>query len=231
MSDTKPVGARPQQTWEAVDAYVVERLGATDDVLEAVHDDSVAAGLPDIAVSAVQGKLLHLLARAVGARAVLEVGTLGGYSTVWLARALPSGGRVVTLEIDEHHADVARANVAAAGLSDLVTVRVGPALETLPRLAAEGIGPFDLVFVDADKENNAAYVELAIGLSRPGTLIVVDNVIRGGAVVEPDHADPRVQGTRALFDYLAREPRLDCTALQTVGVKGYDGFVLALVTS
>jgi len=223
--------ASDAERWAEVDRYVVDRLAATDDVLETVHDDSVAAGLPDIAVSAVQGKLLHLLARAVGARTVLEVGTLGGYSTVWLARALPSGGRLVTLEVDAHHADVARANVAAAGLADLVEVRVGPALETLPKLASEAVGPFDLVFVDADKENNAAYVELALGLSHPGTVIVVDNVVRGGAVVEADHADPRVQGTRALFDYLAREPRLDCTALQTVGVKGYDGFVLALVTS
>ena len=223
--------ASDAERWAEVDRYVVDRLAATYDVLETVHDDSVAAGLPDIAVSAVQGKLLHLLARAVGARTVLEVGTLGGYSTVWLARALPSGGRLVTLEVDAHHADVARANVAAAGLADLVEVRVGPALETLPKLASEAVGPFDLVFVDADKENNAAYVELALGLSHPGTVIVVDNVVRGGAVVEADHADPRVQGTRALFDYLAREPRLDCTALQTVGVKGYDGFVLALVTS
>ena len=223
--------ASDAERWAEVDRYVVDRLAATDDVLETVHDDSVAAGLPDIAVSAVQGKLLHLLARAVGARTVLEVGTLGGYSTVWLARALPSGGRLVTLEVDAHHADVARANVVAAGLADLVEVRVGPALETLPKLASEAVGPFDLVFVDADKENNAAYVELALGLSHPGTVIVVDNVVRGGAVVEADHADPRVQGTRALFDYLAREPRLDCTALQTVGVKGYDGFVLALVTS
>ena len=223
--------ASDAERWAEVDRYVVDRLAATDDVLETVHDDSVAAGLPDIAVSAVQGKLLHLLARAVGARTVLEVGTLGGYSTVWLARALPSGGRLVTLEVDAHHADVARANVVAAGLADLVEVRVGPALETLPKLASEAVGPFDLVFVDADKENNAAYVELALGLSHPGTVIVVDNVVRGGAVVEADHADPRVQGTRALFDYLAREPRRDCTALQTVGVKGYDGFVLALVTS
>jgi predicted O-methyltransferase YrrM len=217
--------------WGDVDRYLVERLAATDDVLEAVRDDSVAAGLPDIAVSATQGKLLHLLARAIGARAVLEVGTLGGYSTVWLARALPSGGRVVTLEIDPHHAETARANLAAAGLSDRVQVRVGPALESLSTLASEGAGPFDLVFVDADKENNAAYVELALALSRPGTVVVVDNVVRGGAVLDADHADTRVQGTRGLFDYLAREPRLDATALQTVGAKGWDGFVLALVTS
>jgi predicted O-methyltransferase YrrM len=220
-----------ESRWAEVDAYLVRQLSASDDVLEAVHDDSVAAGLPDIAVSPAQGKFLHLLARAVGARKVLEVGTLGGYSTVWFARALSPGGRVVTLEIDPHHADVARANVAAAGLSDVVEVRVGPALETLPKLAAEGAGPFDLVFVDADKENNAAYVEQALTMSRPGTVVVVDNVVRGGAIVDADHADTRVQGTRALFDYLAREPRLDSTALQTVGVKGYDGFVLAVVTS
>jgi predicted O-methyltransferase YrrM len=217
--------------WAQVDDYLVDRLTVTDDVLDAVRAGSIAAGLPDIAVSAVQGKLLHLLARATGARAVLEVGTLGGYSTVWLARAVPSGGQVVTLEIDPHHAEVARANIATAGLSDVVQVRVGPALESLSTLASEGAGPFDLVFVDADKENNAAYVQRALALSRPGTVVVVDNVVRGGAIVEADHADPRVQGTRVLFDYLAREPRLDATALQTVGAKGWDGFVLALVTS
>lgn len=224
-------GGTPQPNWVAVDDYLVERLDATDDVLAAVHDDSVAAGLPDIAVSPVQGKFLHLLARAVGARSVLEVGTLGGYSTVWFARALPHGGRVVTLEIDPHHAEVARANAAHAGVADQVDVRVGPALQTLAELTAEGAGPFDLVFVDADKESNAAYVRLALALSRVGTVVVVDNVVRQGAVVDPDDPDPRVRGTRALFDYLATEPRLDCTALQTVGAKGYDGFVLALVTS
>jgi predicted O-methyltransferase YrrM len=230
-ADRTSAGGAPEPTWAAVDSYVVAQLTATDDVLEAVHHDSVAAGLPDIAVSPTQGKLLHLLTRAVGARRVLEVGTLGGYSTVWFARALTPGGRVVTLEIDPHHAEVARSNVAAAGLADLVEVRVGPALDTLAQLAAEGAAPFDLVFVDADKENNAAYVRLALALSRPGTVVVVDNVVRQGHVVDADSTDSRVQGTRALFDYLATEPRLDGTALQTVGAKGYDGFVLALVTS
>jgi predicted O-methyltransferase YrrM len=220
-----------EPTWAAVDDYLVERLAATDDVLDGVLEASHAAGLPAIAVSATQGKFLHLLTRAVGASSVLEVGTLGGYSTIWFARALPPGGRVVTLEVDAQHAEVARANAAAAGVADLVDVRVGPALDTLPTLVAEGAGPFDLVFVDADKENNAAYVRLALDLSRPGTVVVVDNVVRGGAVVDPDDADPRIRGTRALFDYLAEEPRLDSTALQTVGAKGYDGFVLALVTA
>jgi predicted O-methyltransferase YrrM len=220
-----------ETTWESVDDYVVERLAATDDVLDAVLDASSAAGLPAIAVSAAQGKFLHLLTRAVGASSVLEIGTLGGYSTVWFARALPRGGRVVTLEVDPHHADVARSNAAAAGVADLVDVRVGPALDTLPLLVAEGAGPFDVVFVDADKENNAAYVRLALDLSRPGTVVVVDNVVRGGGVVDPADPDPRIRGTRALFDYLAGEPRLDSTAVQTVGAKGYDGFVLALVTA
>ncbi len=220
-----------ESTWESVDEYVVERLAATDDVLDHVRVASVAAGLPDIAVSAAQGKFLHLLTRAVRASSVLEIGTLGGYSTVWFARALPAGGQVVTLEVDPHHAEVARSNAAAAGVADLVDVRLGAALDTLPRLVAEGAGPFDLVFVDADKENNAAYVRLALDLSRPGTVVVVDNVVRGGGVVDPGSADPSIRGTRALFDFLAGEPRLDSTALQTVGAKGYDGFVLALVTA
>ena len=220
-----------ERLWGLVDAYVVERLGASDDVLDSVSEASAAAGLPAIAVSAAQGKFLHLLTRAVRARSVLEIGTLGGYSTVWFARALPPGGRVVTLEVDPHHADVARANVDAAGLADVVQVRVGPGLDSLRTLAREGAGPFDVVFVDADKEDNAAYVQLALPLSRPGTVVVVDNVVRGGDVIDADHQDPRVRGTRALFDYLSAEPRLDATALQTVGAKGYDGFLLALVTS
>ncbi len=219
-----------EPTWESVDAYLVERLSATDDVLDAVLAASDAAGLPAIAVSTLQGKFLHLLTRAVRASSVLEVGTLGGYSTVWFARALPPGGRVVTLELDPHHAQVARANAAAAGVADLVEVRVGPALESLAQLAADKAGPFDVVFVDADKENNAEYVRLALELSRPGTVVVVDNVVRGGEVIDAGSPDPRIQGTRALFDYLAAEPRLDSTALQTVGAKGHDGFALALVT-
>jgi len=218
-----------EQLWRDVDSYVVERLGASDHVLEEMLADSAAAGLPEIAVSAVQGKFLHLLTRAMGARSVLEVGTLGGYSTVWFARALPPGGRVVTLEVDPKHAEVARANVALAGVGDLVDVRLGPALDTIQTLIDESGGPFDVVFVDADKENNVRYVRMALELSRPGTVVVVDNVIRGGAVVNANDDDPRVQGTRALFDYLATEPRLDCTALQTVGAKGHDGFLLGLV--
>ena len=219
-----------EAVWASVDGYVVERLGATDDALDAVLAASSAAGLPPISVSAAQGKFLHLLTRAVQARSVLEIGTLGGYSTAWFARALPPGGRVVTLEVDPHHAEVATANLAAVGVADMVQVRVGPALDTLPVLVAEGAGPFDVVFVDADKENNAAYVRLALDLARPGTVVIIDNVVRGGQVVDPDASDPRIRGTRALFDYLNGEPRLDSTALQTVGAKGYDGFVLALAT-
>ena len=219
-----------EAVWESVDGYIVERLGATDDVLDALLSASSEAGLPAIAVSATQGKFLHLLTRAVGARSVLEVGTLGGYSTAWFARALPAGGRVVTLEVNPHHAEVARDNLAQAGVADVVDIRVGPALDTLPALAAEGARAFDIVFIDADKQNNVAYVQLALQVSHPGTVVIVDNVVRGGAVVEPGSADPQVRGTRALFDYLAGEPRLDSTALQTVGAKGYDGFVLALVT-
>jgi predicted O-methyltransferase YrrM len=173
--------------------------------------------------------LLHLLARAAGARRILEIGTLGGYSTIWLARALPEQGRVVTLEIDPHHAEVARANLDRAGIGARVEIRVGPALDTLAALQAAGDVPFDLVFIDADKQNNANYVQAAIGLARPGALIIVDNVVREGRVLEAESGDPMVQGTRRLFDMLADEPRLDATAIQTVGVKKWDGLVVALV--
>jgi predicted O-methyltransferase YrrM len=173
--------------------------------------------------------MLHLFARMVGARHILEVGTLGGYSTICLGRALPPGGRLVSLEIDSRHAEVARRNLAAAGLQECVEVRIGPALESMARLKAETADPFDFVFVDADKQNNAAYVRAALDLSSPGTVIVVDNVVREGGVLQAGSDDPRIKGTRELFDMLAGEARLDCTAVQTVGAKKWDGFVLALV--
>lgn len=218
-----------QDEWSAVDAYVGELLFPTDPVLEAALADSEAAGLPAISVSPAQGKFLHLLARSVNARAILEVGTLAGYSTIWLARALGGGGRLVTLEAEPRHAEIARANLARAGLSGVVQVRLGPALETLPALEAEGAGPFDLVFIDADKVSTREYFDWALRLTRPGSLIVVDNVVREGAVADPKCGDPSVQGMRRFFDRLAAEPRVSATAVQTVGSKGHDGFALALV--
>ncbi len=215
------------ETWEQVDEYISERLVEDDPALTAALADSAAAGLPPIAVSPPQGKFLRLLARIHGARSVLEIGTLGGYSTIWLAGALPADGRLVTLEVDPRHAEVARKNLARAGLDGVVDVRVGPALTTLPTLT----GPFDLVFIDADKKNNADYLRWALRLTRPGGVIVVDNVIRGGAVVDTADTSPDVAGTRATYDLLAAEPRLDATAIQTVGVKGYDGFAIAVVSN
>ena len=217
------------EAWRAVDAWLGDKLLGDDPALDAALAANAAGGLPAIDVSPVQGKLLHLLARAMGARRILEVGTLGGSSTIWLARALPEGGKIVTLELDPHHAEVARANLDRAGVSGKVEIRPGAALATLAALAEEGAAPFDLVFIDADKQNNAAYVSAAIDLSRPGTMIIVDNVVREGRVLEADSGDAMVEGTRRLFDMLAREPRLDATAIQTVGVKKWDGFVLALV--
>jgi len=220
-----------EPTWSAVDTYLGDLLLPPDAVLNEALAASAAAGLPEIQVSPTQGKLLHLLARIQGARRILELGTLGGYSTIWLARALPPGGRLVTLESDAKHADVTRANLVRAGLDAMVDLRLGPALETLPRLAAEGHGPFDLIFIDADKEGYAAYFTWALRLSRRGTVIVADNVVRKGAVIDPHHSDPRVQGVRRFFDLLAAEPRVTATAIQTVGGKGYDGLAIALVTA
>jgi predicted O-methyltransferase YrrM len=199
--------------WTEVDHYIADRLLGDDPVID-------RADLPPHDVSPPQGALLELLARMVGARAILEIGTLAGYSTMWLARALPPGGRIVTLEADPRYAEVARRNLA--GIADVI---VGPALETLPTLA----GPFDLIFIDADKRSNAEYLDHALRLSRPGTLIVADNVVRGGAVADPASDDASVRGVRAFFDAVAAEPRLRATAIQTVGAKGYDGFALALV--
>ena len=212
--------------WDRVDEYVTERLIGVDPALDAALADSAAAGLPAIQVSAPQGKLLTLLARLVGARRILEVGTLGGYSTIWLARGLAPGGHLDTLEIDPRHADVAWGNLQRAGLADAVTVHLGPAVDTLPTLT----GPYDLVFIDADKRGNPDYVRAALGLTRPGSAIVVDNVVRGGRVADAGDTSADVVGTRATYDLLASEPRLDATALQTVGGKGYDGLAIAVVS-
>jgi predicted O-methyltransferase YrrM len=220
-----------QERWEAVDLYLADLLAPPDPALEAAVEASAAAGLPAHGVSPSQGKLLQLLARIQGARSILELGTLGGYSTIWLARALPPGGSLITVETEPAYADVARANVARAGLDDLVELRVGPALEILPQLAVEGRGPFDLVFVDADKATSPEYFGWALRLSRPGSLIVADNVVRGGAVLDAASSDPSVQGVRSLLERLAAEPRVSATAIQTVGSKGYDGFAVALVTA
>jgi predicted O-methyltransferase YrrM len=232
LAGSSPAG---QEHWSAVDRYICDQLIGGDPVAEAAHAAGAAAGLPPIAVSANQGKLLELLVRVHGAQHVLELGTLGGYSTIWLARALPAGGRLVTLEADPRFAEVARANIAAAGLADVAQVRVGPALQTLAELAAED-ACFDLIFIDADKANYAGYAEWALKLSRAGTLIVADNVIGGGAIIEPGSGEPwgeegGVQGVRSLYERLAHEPRISATAIQTVGDKGYDGFILGLVTA
>jgi len=216
-----------QDRWTAVDRYLADRLLEPDAALDAALKASGAAGLPEHGVSPTQGRLLELLARIQGARTILELGTLGAYSTIWLARALPPDGRLVTLEVDAGYAEVARANLARVELADIVDVRVGRARDTLAELAAEGDGPFDLVFIDADKAGNAQYLTAALELSRSGTLIVADNVIRGGAVLDGD--DPSAVGVRRFFDLIAAEPRLRATAIQTVGEKGYDGFALAVV--
>ncbi|WP_136163344.1 O-methyltransferase [Sphingomonas flavalba] len=218
-----------EEPWKAVDAYIADRLLPPDPALDAALAANAAGGLPAIDVSPAQGKFLHLLARIVGARRILEVGTLGGYSTIWLARALAEGGALVSLEIDPRHAAVARANVDRAGVGERVEIRVAPARDTLAAMVAAGEGPFDLVFIDADKENNAHYVRQALALSRPGTVIVVDNVVRKGRVADSGSSDPMVLGSRAVFDLLAAEPRLDATALQTVGLKGWDGLAIAVV--
>lgn len=224
-----------QDLYEAVDDYIVEHLIEPDPALEAALADSAAAGLPPIAVTPNLGKLLQLILRLAGARTLLELGTLGGYSTIWLAGALPADGRLLTLEANPDYAALAQANIARAGYGDLVEIRVGPALEALPVLATEGAGPFDAIFIDADKKNNPGYLEWALRLSRPGTLIVVDNVVRGGAILDPDAEDPSGGGTettlgvRRTYELLAAEPRISASAIQTVGSKGHDGFALAIV--
>lgn len=215
--------------WANVDSYLESKLLRDDTVLEACLRSSREAGLPEIQVSPVHGRLLELIAGASGARRILEIGTLGGYSAICLARALPEGGRLVTLEIEPKHAEVARKNIDRAGLGSKVEIRVGPALETLPKLAAEKVGPFDAVFLDADRPNNRTYIEWALRLTRPGSVIIVDNVVRNGEVADPNQRDPRVAGVREMIDAIATEGRLRATAIQTVGSKGYDGFLLARV--
>jgi predicted O-methyltransferase YrrM len=215
--------------WKAVDQYLADLFVSSDPALEAALEASAAGGLPSIQVSPTLGKLLQLLARAHGARQILEIGTLGGYSTIWLARALPPGGRLITLEIDPKHAALATANFARAGVASLVELRLGPAIETLPRLAAAGYSPFDFVFIDADKQGYSEYLRWSLRLSRPGTLIVADNVVRKGAVLDPASEDASVQGIRRFNELLAAEPRVSATAIQTVGSKGYDGLAIALV--
>ncbi|MFF6801307.1 class I SAM-dependent methyltransferase [Streptomyces sp. NPDC012616] len=217
------------QVWDAVDAYFTGRLAPDDEVMAAALRDSEAAGLPHINVTANQGKLLQILAEVQGARQILEIGTLGGYSTIWLARALPADGRLISLEYDPGHAEVAVRNVARAGLDKVVEVRVGAALESLPRLADENPPPFDLVFIDADKGNNVHYLEWALRLTSVGSLIVVDNVVRGGRVAEAHSDAEDVRGSRGAIELIGSHPRLSGTAIQTVGAKGYDGFALARV--
>lgn len=220
-----------QQLWSAVDDYISDLFISSDPVLEATLAASAAAGLPSISVSPAEGKLLMLLAQLHGARTILEIGTLGGYSTIWLARALPPGGTLITLEASPKHAEVARANIALANLEDVVEVRVGPALETLPILASEVRSPFDLIFIDANKDNYPEYLTWALKLSRRGTLIIADNVIRDGEVLDSATTDPRVEGTRRFNRELAADTRVTSTIVQTVGRKGYDGIAVAIVVA
>jgi len=220
-----------EEAWLKVDEYLDGLFVGKDAALDAALEASERAGLPAIAVSPTHGKLLHLLAKLQGAKRILEIGTLGGYSTIWLARALPVGGKLITLEYVAKHAEVARANIKRAGLADKVEVRVGPALSTLPLVASEGGGPFDVVFIDADKPNNPAYLEWALKLTRMGSLIIGDNVVRQGRVIDAKSKDASIQGVRRFNELLAAEPRVTATALQTVGVKGYDGLAIGLVTA
>lgn len=218
-----------QELWTRVDHYVEEMLVKSDPALDAALEASAAAGLPSIQVSRTQGKLLQLIAGSLNARNILEIGALGGYSTIWLARALSANGRLITLEVESKHADVARANIARAGLADRVELRLGSALDSLPKLAAEGRGPFDLIFIDADKPAYTEYFAWALKLSRPGTVIIADNVVRKGAVADPGSEDANVQGIRRFYQAVSAEHRVSATAVQTVGSKGHDGFAMALV--
>jgi predicted O-methyltransferase YrrM len=219
-----------QSQWTAVGRYITNLFVPPDPALDAALQATADAGMPLINVAPNQGKLLHVLALAHGARSMLEIGTLAGYSTIWLARALPAGGRLITLEVDPKHAAVARANIARAGLADVVDLRLGRALDTLPQLAADGAGPFDLVFIDADKPNTTAYFEWALKLTRHGSLIIADNVVRDGAVIDADSSDASVQGVRRFNAALAAESRVTASVIQTVGSKGYDGLAFAIVT-
>lgn len=216
-----------QKLWSEVDDYLGDVLLQPDSALDAALAASRAAGLPEIAVTPNQGKFLHLLAQLASARTILEIGTLGGYSTIWLARALPADGQLITLEVNSGYAEVARANLTAAGVADLVDIRIGTALDTLPDVE----GPMDLVFIDADKATIPHFFDWALRLSHPGSVIIIDNVVRGGAVVDAASTDPSVLGVRKLHELIAAEPRVEATALQTVGNKGYDGFTIAMVVS
>ncbi len=218
-----------QELWTAVDSYIKEKLIPADAVLTATQQNGVDAGLPQIAVSPTQGKLLHLLTRMCGAKNVLEIGTLAGYSTIWMARALPAGGKVITLEMDAKHAEVSRKNFVMAGLANVIEVRLGSALELLPKLLEEQCALFDLIFIDADKKNIPAYLDWSLKLSRPGTVIVVDNIIRDGKVIDASSKDPDIQGVRQFNDLLVTDKRVSATEIQTVGEKGYDGFALLVV--
>jgi predicted O-methyltransferase YrrM len=218
-----------EQIWSEVDAFIGETVLGEDEALRAALESAEAAGLPSIQVSPPQGRLLQILVRLVGARRVLELGTLGGYSTILMARALGEGGRLISLEANPKFAEVARASIERAGVGDIVEVRIGPALESLPLLAEEGAGPFDLVFIDADKVNTPHYFDWALDHVRPGVLIVADNVVRRGTLAEADSDDEATHAQRALHETLAEEPRVTATTIQTVGVKGYDGFLIALV--
>ena len=220
----------PSDLWSEVDAYIQDRLVPEDEALRAALAASAAAGLPAIAVSAAQGKMLHLLVRVTRSMRVLEIGTLGGYSTIWLARGLPPGGRLTTLEIDRRHANVALENLKRAGLDAVVDIRIGAALDLLPALERELAGPFDLVFIDADKSNNPSYIEWAVRLGRPGTLLIVDNVVRKGAILDAASADTDILGTRRAYELVGSHPQLAATVVQTVGTKGHDGFMMAIVT-
>jgi predicted O-methyltransferase YrrM len=219
-----------EQIWNNVDGYFERALTPADPVLQAALEDCRVAGLPAINVSVLQGRLLHLMALTQGAQRILEIGTLGGYSTLWLARSLPPQGRLITLELQEHFAEVARRNFDRAGMSERIEVRVGPALKSLEKLQAQKVAPFDFVFIDADKPNNLAYVQAALAMSRPGSLIVVDNMVRAGAVLTRP-GDSTAQGIRSMTEWIGREARLTATVIQTVGGKGYDGFLVARVTS
>ena len=218
-----------QEQWTAVDRYITDLFVPSDPALDSALKASADGGLPAINVAPNQGKFLAMLAQLQKARSILEIGTLGGYSTIWLARALPAGGRLVTLEADPAHANVARANIAHAGLADVVELRLGPALETLPQVESDGLGPFDLIFIDADKPTYPEYLAWALKLSKRGSVIIADNIVRNGGVIDPASEDPRVHGVRRYNELLAAEPRVSATAIQTVGSKGYDGFAMALV--
>lgn len=215
--------------WEQVDEYIVDRLCPNDRVLEEVIVTNRKADLPEIDVTANQGKFLQLLVQIKGAKRILEIGTLGAYSTIWMARGLTEGGRIITLELSPHHAEVAKKNIARAGLEQTIEVRTGDALEQLVQMEKEGVEPFDLIFIDADKPNNPNYLRWALHFSRPGTVIVGDNVIRNGEIADRHSTDPRVQGVRTFFDMLSGDPNISATALQTVGSKGYDGFMIGIV--